>query len=218
VVEAERVKVLHSDTYVRYDLPYEPIMEGEGVLRPEIKIEISAFPIRRSLREWAVTSFVSEANKSEAEIPSIACVSLVEIAAEKFVALTRRSGAAFAGLEALDPTLPRHVYDLSRLDGQYDAEDAASLALEIMTDEAVTRGGEFPGYLANPLRETLKAVATMAVHGPFSAQYSSLMEDMVYGDKPEFKDAMVIVQNFADRVRIGSTQAPNPSRDALSQL
>jgi hypothetical protein len=60
---------------------------------------------------------VAEANGLEAEIPSIACVSLVEIAAEKFVALTRRSGAAFAGLQGLDQTLPRHVYDLARLDG-----------------------------------------------------------------------------------------------------
>ena len=61
-VDADHVTVQHNDTYVRYDLPYDPIMRGEGVLRPEIKIEISAFPIRRPLTERAVISFVAEAN------------------------------------------------------------------------------------------------------------------------------------------------------------
>ena len=31
--------VKQNDRYVRYDLPYEPIARGEGVLRPEIKVE-----------------------------------------------------------------------------------------------------------------------------------------------------------------------------------
>jgi predicted nucleotidyltransferase component of viral defense system len=202
-VDAGRVTVQHSDTYVRYDLPYDPIMKGEGVLRPEIKIEISAFPTRRPLTNRAVTSFVAEANKDQAEIPNIACVSLVEIAAEKFVALTRRSGAAFAALEALDPTLPRHVYDLSRLNGHYDAKDAAGLAIETMKDDAATRGGSFPAYQADPLGETLRAVETMATHRAFSAEYSNLMDAMVYGDKPAFEDAMEVVRGFAARMQLG---------------
>lgn len=43
-VDDAHIKVQHNDTYVRYDLPYAPIMRGEGALRPEIKIELSAFP------------------------------------------------------------------------------------------------------------------------------------------------------------------------------
>lgn len=202
-VDADHVTVQHNDTYVRYDLPYDPIMRGEGVLRPEIKIEISAFPTRRPLTERAVISFVAEANKVEAEIPKIACVGLVEIAAEKFVALTRRSGVAFAGIEDLDPTLPRHVYDLSRLDGHYDAEDAARLALETMKDDAATRGGDFPAYQADPLGETLRAVEAMGGDRAFAADYSILMDAMVYGEKPAFDDAMAVVRGFAGRVEAG---------------
>lgn len=199
-VAGGRVAVQHSDTYVRYDLPYDPIMKGEGVLRPEIKIEISAFPTRRPLLDRSVTSFVAEANKMEAEIPRIDCVNLVEIAAEKFVALTRRSGAAFADLQALDPTLPRHVYDLSRLEGHYDAEDAARLAVETMKDDAATRGEDFPAYQTDPLAETMRAVEIMAGHRAFAAHYSILMDGMVYGDKPSFDDATAVVQGFAGRL------------------
>jgi len=200
VVEADRVTVQHNDTYVRYDLPYDPIVKGEGVLRPEIKIEMAAFPTRRPLVAKPVASFVAEATNVDPEIPSIACVCLAETAAEKFVALTRRSGATFAGLGALDPTLARHVYDLSRLDGHYDAEDAARLALETMQDDAATRGGEFPAYQADPLGETLRAVAIMAGNPEFAAAYSRLLDDMVYGVKPEFGEAIEAVQSFAKRL------------------
>ena len=199
-VEAGHLTVQHNDTYVRYDLPYDPIMRGERILRPEIKIEISAFPTRRQLTQRPVTSFVAEANKVGPEIPEIACVNLVEIAAEKFVALTRRSGAAFAGLKELDSTLPRHVYDLSRLDGQYDAEDAARLALETMREDATTRGADFPAYQVDPLAETLRAVDTMTSHCDFMAHYSTLMKDMVYGEQPRFEDAMAVVRGIADRI------------------
>jgi hypothetical protein len=199
-VEADHLTVQHKDTYVRYDLPYDPIMRGEGILRPEIKIEISAFPTRRPLTQRPVISFVAEANKVEPEILSIACVNLVEIAAEKFVALTRRSGAAFAGLQELDPTLPRHVYDLSCLDGSYDAEDAARLALETMRGDAATRGADFPAYREDPLGETMRSVGTMTSDCAFKANYLKLMEDMVYGDQPEFEDAMAVVQGIADRL------------------
>jgi predicted nucleotidyltransferase component of viral defense system len=209
-VDEDHVTVQHNDTYVRYDLPYDPIMRGEGVLRPEIKIEISAFPTRRPLIDRTVASFVAEANKAPAEIPNIACVNLVEIAAEKFVALTRRGGAAFAGHEALDRTLPRHVYDLSRLYRQYDVEDAARLALETMRDDAATRGDDFPAYHADPPRETLRAVKAMAGDHTFAARYSILMDAMVYGEKPSFDNAMDVVWGLAGRVAAEWAQALSP--------
>ena len=48
------------------------------------------------------------------------CVSLVETAAEKFVALTRRAGAEFAAAGGPhDATLVRHVYDLHAIREHY---------------------------------------------------------------------------------------------------
>lgn len=202
-VDPGKIRVQHSDTYVRYDIPYDPIVAGEGVLRPEIKIEIAAFPIRRPLVERAVSSFIAEAKKEQAEIPKLACVNLVEIAAEKFVALTRRSGAAFTGLVELDPTLPRHVYDLARLDGHFAIEDAAALALETMKADAATRGDEFPAYQADPLAETVRAVAAMSSHEEFAERYARLLDEMVYGDRPAFDKAMAVVQALMNGVAAG---------------
>ncbi|WP_246663484.1 nucleotidyl transferase AbiEii/AbiGii toxin family protein [Phyllobacterium endophyticum] len=142
--------VKQSDRYVRYDLPYEPIVKGEGVLRPEIKIEIAVFPVCTALEKLSVLSFVAEASGADAEAKDVACVRLAETAADKFVALGRRAGFAFSGLGDLDHTLVRHVYDLSRIDGHYDAAEAAAIALETMKADAESRGDEYPAYKADP--------------------------------------------------------------------
>jgi predicted nucleotidyltransferase component of viral defense system len=65
-------------------------------------------PLRRRPIERPVTSFVVEAFKRPPEL-TIACTAIVETAAEKLVALTRRAGAELAGAQRRDPTLVRHL-------------------------------------------------------------------------------------------------------------
>ncbi len=193
--------VKQNDRYVRYDLPYAPIAKGEGVLRPEIKIEIAAFPICTAPEKRSVSSFVAEATKSAAEAKDVACVRLVETAADKFVALGRRAGFAFAGHASLDHTLVRHVYDLSRMDGHYDMAEAAAIALGTMKADAESRGKEYPAYQADPKAETLRAFEIMAKDGPFAESYAQLLDAMVYGEKPEFAAAFEKVQRLAKLLR-----------------
>lgn len=193
--------VKQSDRYVRYDLPYAPIAKGEGVLRPEIKIEIAAFPICTAPEIRSVSSFVAQAKKGEPEAKDVACVRLAETAADKFVALGRRAGFAFAGLGELDHTLVRHIYDISRMDGHYDAEEAAKLALETMKADAESRGDDYPDYKVDPKAETLRAYDAMSKDAAFADSYAKLLGEMVYGEKPSFEKAFGAVQRFADRVR-----------------
>jgi Nucleotidyl transferase AbiEii toxin, Type IV TA system len=79
-------------------------------LRPEIQIEMGVWPLRRPTIALPVVSFVAEAYKRPSEVARIACVSVTQTAAEKLVALTRRTAAEHAGGGGLhDPTLIRHI-------------------------------------------------------------------------------------------------------------
>lgn len=191
------VEVKQNDRYVRYDLPYAPIMRGEGVLRPEIKIEIAAFPLRMPSVGKSVRSFCAQAHDKPAEVALIDCVALSETAAEKFVALTRRAGEAFARGRDLDPTLVRHVYDLFRLEGHYDADEAVLLAHDVMKAD-VERG--YDAYKADPLAETRLTAERLAGDADFRDGYDSLMANMVYGDQPDFELAMAVFARFAGRM------------------
>jgi predicted nucleotidyltransferase component of viral defense system len=192
----------YEGRYTLYRLPYAPIAEGQGALRPEIHIETSAWPIRRPPVLRPVSSFIAEAYGQAPEIEAIACTAIVETAAEKFVALTRRGGAELAGLQRdRDPTLVRHLYDLHVIKEHYDPAELATLAREIMIADARTYGHQFPAYLEDPLRETLRAVDAIAADRGFRANYAAFVRDLVFGPSPAFEVTIVTLRSLAGLVQ-----------------
>jgi predicted nucleotidyltransferase component of viral defense system len=177
-------KTGNETRYTIYRLPYEPAATGEGALRPTIQIETAVWPLRRPAVDLPVTSFVAEALKRPPEVASIECVSILETAADKFVALTRRAGAELPGLVTEpDPTLVRHLHDLHALREHYDPAEVAALAREIMLADAAAYGNQFPAYREDPTRETLRAIEGLAGDAGYARQYAEFLRLMVYGQK-----------------------------------
>lgn len=143
----------NESRYTIFRLPYAPLLAGEGVLRPEIQVEVTVSPLRCPSIDLPLHSFVAEAFGRPAEVKSIACVSVTQTAAEKFVALTRRIAAEIAGADGLrDSALVRHLYDLHVIRSHYDMAEVASLAETIMQQDAITFGSQFSPYRDNPIR------------------------------------------------------------------
>jgi len=181
----------NESRYTIYRLPYEPITAGEGALRPEIQIETAVWPLRRPAIALPVSSFVAEAFNRPPEVPSIACVSIAQTAAEKLVALTRRTAAEIANASGpRDATLVRHLYDLHVLRAHYDAAEVAALACEIMPHDAEVFGHQCPAYRVNPLAETLRAIQALASDPRYAHRYAAFYRDMVYGDGVEYGACM----------------------------
>jgi len=201
--EAHR-RSMYAGHYTLYRLPYEPIAAGEGALRPEIQIETSLWPMRRPSIERPVISFIAEGFNRPPELATIACAAIVETAAEKFVALTRRAGAELAGVRReRDPTLVRHVYNLHVIREHYDIADFAVLAREIMLADAETYGDRFPAYRDDPLAETLRAVEGIAADADSARGYASFRRDMVYGEAPDFETAIATLKAMAESLKKG---------------
>jgi Nucleotidyl transferase AbiEii toxin, Type IV TA system len=144
------------------------------------------WPLRRPGVECPVTSFVAEAPRRPPEIANIACVSILETAADKFVALTRRAGAEIAGLEEPDPTLVRHLHDLHALREHYDPTEVVTLARQVMRADAEAYGNQFPAYRQNPVRETLRTVEGLALDPGYAKRFGEFQRLMVYGAKVEY--------------------------------
>src|SRR6266436_3695936 len=66
--------------YTKYQLPYNPIAEGKGLLRPGVQIETSVWPLRRDTVYKPLSSFIAEGFGREPELPKIACSSILETA------------------------------------------------------------------------------------------------------------------------------------------
>ena len=192
----------NASRYTIYQLPYTSVLSGEAVLRPEIKIETAVWPLRLAAVDRSVTSFHAEAFRQPPEVPSIACVALVETVAEKFVALTRRAGAELADAGGpRDRTLVRHVYDLHMVRANYDPEAVIDLAREIIRVDVEAYGHQFPAYRDNPIAETLRAVQGLASDARFAEAYAAFLRDMVYGEAPEYQTALATITRLADELK-----------------
>ena len=191
----------NASRYTIYRLPYAPMVTGEGALRPEIQIETAVWPLRLPSVEQSVTSFLAEAFKQPPEVPSISCVALVEMVAEKFVALTRRAGAELSAGGLRDKTLVRHVYDLHVIRSHYDPVEVMVLAREIMRADVEAYGHQFPAYRENPIAETLRAVHALAADDRFASHYAAFLRDMVYGETPDFEAAVATISALADHLK-----------------
>ena len=193
---------MYKGHYTKYQLPYKPIAEGKGILRPDVQIETSVWPLRRDAVDKPVISFIAEAFGRDPELPKIACSSVLETAAEKLVALTWRAGSELAGLrDERDPTLVRHIYDLHMIRDGYDAASVAALAHEVMKADAATRGDKFPAWQKDPLGETLRAIEGIPKDKVFADGYANFQRDMVYGDKPDFTTAVGTLNILAGHLK-----------------
>lgn len=192
----------NTTRYTIYRLPYAPAATGEGALRPTIQIETAVWPLYRPAIELPVISFVAEALQRRPEVARIECTSILETAADKFVALTRRAGAELAGLVVKpNPTLVRHLHDLHALREHYDPGEVADLAREIMLADVAAYGNQFPAYREHPLRETLRAVEALAADAGYRRQYAEFERLMVYGSRIEFSTCIKTLRELSGRLK-----------------
>jgi predicted nucleotidyltransferase component of viral defense system len=195
-------KTGNGTRYTIYRLPYETTVSGEGALRPTIQIETAVWPLRVPAIELSVMSLMAEAFQTPPEVAKIACVSIPETAADKFVALTRRAGVELAGLVVeADPTLVRHLHDLHALRKHYDPGEVAALAREIMRADAAAYGNQFPAYREDPMQETLRAAEGLAADGGYARQYEDFQRLMVYGEKADYAACIETLRDLAARFK-----------------
>lgn len=197
----EHLTARNESRYTIFRLPYKPTMEGQGVLRPAIQIETSVWPLRQPTIDLPVRSFYAEAFQQPPEVERISCVSIRETAAEKFVALTRRIAAERdLPVDQRDSTLARHIYDLHALRGHYDLDAVAGMIPAIMQTDAEAFGNQFPPYRDDPLRETLRAIATLDADVDYAREYDRFQRLMVYGESVEYGAGVETLRALVGRV------------------
>lgn len=193
-----RARSRNENRYTIWQLPYESESEvGEG-LRPTVQIELTYASLRRPPVTLPVSSFVTEATGRQPEVTQISCVSVMETAAEKLVALTRRTAMELAGLSRdPDPTLVRHIYDLHMMRQHLDATTVAALANDIAAADAKEFGNQYPAYVADIGGETEKALNALRTEPTHRMRFDDFVSAMVYGEKIEFATAFATVSELA---------------------
>ena len=188
----------NENRYTVWQIPYDSAGGAGQGLRPTIQIELTWSLLRLPAVTLPVTSFVAEAYGRPPEIPALACVSVTQTAAEKLVALTRRTAMEMAGLSRdIDPALIRHVLDIGRIDFPTNAGQVAALAGEIARADAIEFRNQYPAYADDLAGETRKALDALHTDPMHARRYADFIAAMVYGEQPEFDEAMSTVTALA---------------------
>ncbi|HTV70690.1 MAG TPA: nucleotidyl transferase AbiEii/AbiGii toxin family protein [Rhizobiaceae bacterium] len=196
---AARTRSRNENRYTVWHLPYASGSGAGDGLRPAIQIEMTYALLRRAPVTLPVCSFVAEAHGRVPEVTALPCVSVTETAAEKLVALTRRTAMELAGLNRdPDPTLVRHIYDLHLMRGHVDPAVVADLARAIAAADAKEFGNQYPAYAADIAGETRKALDALRRDPRHGSRYNDFVSAMVYGERPEFTEAFATVAGLAE--------------------
>ena len=189
--DAAQLRSRDENKYTIYQLNYAN-PDGVGTqLRTTIQIELTLAALRLPSVRLPVASFVAEASGHAPEIPAIDCVSVTETAAEKIVALTRRSAMELADLSrSHDRTLVRHVYDLHMVRDHIDFDTAIELARQVAQQDAAEFRNQYPAYQADIAGETRKGIDVWTRQPARRNLYDNFVAAMVYGEQVKFSTAI----------------------------
>ena len=107
-IREEDIQVRNASRTFQCEIAYPFVFDQSPILRRRISLDVTFGVPAVSPEERPVRSFVAEARRDPPEVPSIACMAPVEIAAEKLSALTWRVLTRRRGIGNDDPAPGRH--------------------------------------------------------------------------------------------------------------
>ena len=139
--------------------------EQSTVLKPYLSVEFFLNTVKLPTHSQPITTLIQQTLGETVRHPvvKINCVSPLETAAEKWVALTRRIATMDYRAYYQDANLVRHLYDLYRIEqsGYFFDERMANLVAIIVEADRQQYKNHNPAYFANPSQEIRRALQAL---------------------------------------------------------
>lgn len=180
-------------------IEYSGRLTQAAYLRPHIKLEMSFAPTSLPTEQRPLQSFVGQARGLEPEIPSMACVSPVETAADKLSALTWRVLSRNRSEENDDPTLIRHLHDLAALESLASASGNFGEAARKALRQDKHRGA-FGDAPETPFQHVSKALNMLAEDSTYRTEYDDFVVALSYAQADQvlsYDDALKSICRLA---------------------
>lgn len=198
IVQPGDIKVFYEGRYMSVRASFDGAA-GIVYLKPYIAIdcflgELELEPEIRNISSMVkVTLGDTECNHQHFPV---ACVALIETAAEKWVALTRRIVDTGKKARDSDRHLVRHLYDLYQLHQNKCLTDNYYLVAErVLEKEEMIYGKESSGDVR---RKASLALHHLASDKKWEEHWHFFLEQMVYqSEKPSFMQAVTVVEELS---------------------
>ena len=166
----------NESSFFSADLFYPSLFVTGPGLRPHIRIEMSLMPPARPPIARPIASLIGMAQQKPAEISAFLCVDPVETAADKLSALAWRVHARRRGSDDDDPTIIRHLHDLSALKETVVALSEFTALVQKAAAGDAGRGGEATASIA-PATLLTSMLDKLATDKLWASEYEDYVDD-----------------------------------------
>ncbi|MEH1776255.1 nucleotidyl transferase AbiEii/AbiGii toxin family protein [Nostoc sp.] len=187
------------------NIRYKDNFQITAALRPYIKLEVNFILPTLPVEQRPLQSFIAQAKDQPPEVPLMACVSPIETAAEKLSALTWRVLSRNRGSEKDDPSLIRHLYDLTALkDVIYNYSNFSDLVVSVMAKDIESGRGKIQSLANSEVELLQKMLQTLENDFLYRNEYQLFVTGMSYAREdecPTFSEAINAVKSIISIIK-----------------
>ena len=176
----EDIRARDEGRYISIQIDYPTHYPQHRSLPPRVKLEFRARSVQLAPTICKVSSFLNTVSRQEPEIPAIACLNIIENAADKIAALAWRVPARQAQIKrADDPNMVRHIHDLAKLLPLISDRIQLLSCLQI----SMQADAKETGQTVNIKEQIQVAIAILQTSTRYKEEYKVFVEGMVYGSR-----------------------------------
>jgi len=200
-VSEDKLFARNDNHFFSIELDYPTAFNRPNALRPHILTEFTVTSLSLPVVRRSVSSFINELTKQKPEVETIDCIDPVENATDKLSALVWRIPDRNREDTNDDPTIVRHIHDLSILsDYAIGHTEFRRLAIDVIRQDD-ERCKKIAGL---PLKEKFgTAIAIIEQEKEYSNEYDRFVKGMSYaatGSVPSFGEAVAKVRLLIEHV------------------
>jgi predicted nucleotidyltransferase component of viral defense system len=197
------IEVKNEGRFFKCQITYQQNFSLAISLRPHIRVEVSLKQPILPVEEKPLQSFIAQAMKQPPEVSAIACVSPIETAADKLSALTWRVLSRQRGNKRDDPTLIRHLHDLTALESFITAyQDFPNLVFQLLEEDA-RRDSHLDLSAMPPIERLQKMLQSLEDDPAYADEYERFVTGMSYATENErysFSRALKTAHRIVSRI------------------
>lgn len=204
-----------NNGYTVYRLDYPSNFNKNEELREHIQLEFTLAPPRLPTTMQPVVSLMDRVFTEDTRIEkNIACISVLETAAEKWVALTRRIASIARGHDKIDETLVRHIYDLNAITNKVDLTNDFFALVSDTIDRDRTKFKRHHEYGTDTFEEIKYSLKILGNDPVWLKNYDAFVEAMVFDkENADFNSCYKKLENMTERTLSQLHLEPNLTWD-----
>lgn len=204
VIDDAEINTRNEGRYVNIQMQYPQIYSPALSMKPFIACEFFVGELRTPQETKMITSMIKQRLKLDIPHPeyNIDCMSIIETASEKWVALTRRIATAQQRDYYYDKNLVRHLYDLYQIQKHsINSEKFSALAKDVISNDGDQLKSHNEDFYKNPLAQIELSMQELKNNPLWRNNWIEFVETMVFDQNtPSYDEVIANLETLTSKV------------------